>query len=314
MVLSFSLQTKEELARIKSRRPCCRQAELTALLRLGNLTVLAGEGVILLSTPHAVIARKVYALAKEVMGLPVKIATNRRSGAGRLSFKVITTASEKDVRKWLAARTRVPEQQCCRAAYFRGAFLVNGSLNKPSGTHHLEYLLNKESEARWLQALMQQQGLQPRLSKRQRGYVLYLKGSEQIIRVLSLMGAHNAVLAYEDVLIYKDIRNRVNRLVNCDTANLSKTVEAGLRQVENIRYLVATLGWEGMSPGLQEIAALRLQHPEASFKELGEMLVPPVGKSGVNHRLRRLELLTRKVKKQRGERNASPGDLSRPRS
>lgn len=313
MLLSFSFQTKEELARIKSRRPCCRQAELTAFLRLGNLIVLAGEGVILLSTPHAVIARKVYALAKEMMGLPVKIATNRRSESGRPSFKIIATAGEKEVKEWLAARTRVPEQQCCRAAYFRGAFLINGSLNRPSGTHHLEYFFNKESEARRLQALLQKQGLQPRFNKRQRGYVIYLKDSEQIVRVLSLMGAHNAVLAYEDVLIYKDMRNRINRLVNCDTANLSKTVEAGLRQVENIRYLVATLGWEGMPPGLQEIATLRLQHPEASLKELGEMLVPPVGKSGVNHRLRRLELLTRKVRKQRGEKNASPGNLSCPR-
>lgn len=299
MALSFSLQTKEELARIKSCRPCCRQAELTAFLRLGNLKVLTGEGVILLATARAVIARNVYSLAKEMMGLPVNIAANRRQGTRRLSFKVIANASEQEVRAWLAARSWVPEQQCCQAAYLRGAFLVNGSLSKPLGAHHLEYLINKKLEANRLQLLMEQQGLQPRLSRRQRGYVLYLKDSEQIVLALSLMGAHNAVLAYEDVLVYKDMRNRVNRLVNCDTANLSKTVEAGLRQVENIRYLVAAVGWERIPPGLQEIAALRLQHPEASLKELGQMLAPPLGKSGANHRLRRLESLAWKVRKQK---------------
>jgi len=141
-----------------------------------------------------------------------------------------------------------------------------------------------------------------------------LKDSEQIIRALSLMGAHSAVLAYENTLIYKDMRNQVNRLVNCETANLTKTVETGLRQAENIRYLVATLGWGFLPAGLQEIAALRLQHPEASLKELGEMLHPPVGKSGVNHRLRRLELIAKQVRGQGGEGHAPADDLPRPRA
>ncbi|MBC7325034.1 MAG: DNA-binding protein WhiA, partial [Moorella sp. (in: Bacteria)] len=162
-----------------------------------------------------------------------------------------------------------------------------------------------------LQAIMQDMELQPRISRRQRGYVVYLKDSEQIIRALSLMGAHSAVLKYEDALILKDMRNRVNRLVNCETANLSKTIDTGLRQAENIRYLVATLGWEGLPASLREIALLRLQHPEASLKELGEMLVPPVGKSGVNHRLRRLDNMTRLVRAHGGKMDAAHGKLSR---
>lgn len=301
MALSFSLQTKEELARIKSRRRCCRQAELTACLRLGNLPVMGEAKVILLASPHAVLARNVYILAKELMEMPVKITARRRNSNGRTIFKVTANAAEQNVQDWLAARKEVPQRQCCQAAYLRGAFLVNGSVNKPSGNHHLEYVISKEKEAEAtrLQLLMQQQQLQPRLSRRKRGFVLYLKDSEQIVRALSLMGAHSAVLAYEDVLVYKDMRNRINRLVNCDTANLSKTVETGLRQAENIRYLVKTVGWETIPANLQEIAALRLQHPEASLKELGQMLVPPLSKSGVNHRLRRLELLTNRIKEQK---------------
>ncbi len=300
MALSFSLQTKEELARIKDHRACCRQAELAALLRLGNMKASTNNTVVLVATPRAVIARNVYALAKEMFDLPVNIVARRRQGAKRHSFKVIATACEQEVQNWLATQGREPGQQCCRAAYLRGAFLVSGSLSKPSGMHHLEYLINKKLEAKHLQLLMQQQGLYPRLSRRQRGYVVYLKDSQQIVLALSLMGAHNAVLAYEDVLVYKDMRNRINRLVNCDTANLSKTVEAGLRQVENIRYLLGRVGWEGIPSGLREIAILRLQHPEVSLKELGEMLAPPLGKSGANHRLRRLELLARRVRKQSG--------------
>ncbi|WP_258360922.1 DNA-binding protein WhiA [Moorella sulfitireducens (nom. illeg.)] len=310
MAISFSYETKEELARVKKRRSCCTEAELVAILRLAKLPPLPGGEGVLLVTPHAATARRVYSLARAALGLPVQVNTERRGGKGRPVFKVLTPAGREALNDWLAARKGVPEHQCCRAAYLRGTFLVAGSVNKPAATHHLEFLIEGEEEAARLKDIMQHLDLQPRLSRRQRSLVLYLKDSEQIVRALSLMGAHSAVLAYENVLIFKEMRNRVNRLVNCETANLSKTVETGLRQVENIRYLVATLGWEGLPASLQEIAALRLQHPEASLKELGEMLVPPVGKSGVNHRLRRLENLTRQVRARRGETDAADDNLS----
>ncbi|AKX93092.1 putative sporulation transcription regulator WhiA [Moorella thermoacetica] len=315
MPLSFSLQTKEELARVKARHPCCRQAELVAFLRLGNLDGgQPGEETVLFTTPYPALARKVYSLAREFLACPVKVRNSRRQGKGRPVFRVVARARLKEIQDWLAGRAGVPEYPCCQAAYMRGAFLVTGSVNKPSGTHHLELIFPDAAMAGQMQGLMQQQELEPRLSRRQRGYVLYLKDSEQIIRALSLMGAYSAVLAYENVLIFKDMRNRVNRLVNCETANLTKTVETGLRQAENIRYLIATVGWDYLPPALREIAAVRLQHPEASLKELGEMLHPPVGKSGVNHRLRRLELIARQVRGQGREGYAPDDDLSRPRA
>ncbi|MEW8957495.1 MAG: DNA-binding protein WhiA [Moorella sp. (in: firmicutes)] len=310
MAVSFSLEAKEELARVKKRRACCSEAELVAVLRQGKSPALWGDEGLLVITAHAAIARRIYSLARSVLGLPLQVKIERRGGKGRPVFKVLTPAGRDALADWLALRQRVPEQQCCRAAYLRGAFLVAGSVNKPTTTHHLEFLIEGEDEALRLQDIMRHLELQPRLSRRKGGLVLYLKDSEQIVRALSLMGAHSAVLAYENVRIFKEMRNRVNRLVNCETANLSKSVETGLRQAENIRYLVATLGWEGLPPGLQEIAALRLQHPEASLKELGEMLDPPVGKSGVNHRLRRLEHLTRKVRARRGELDATHDNSS----
>ncbi len=318
MGLSFSLETKEELARVKNRRSCCARAELVAFLRQGKGRILtmgtatgtpggvnhpAGDpgGAILLATGHAAVARRIYSLARAVADLGVKVKTERRARGGRPIYKVITAAGLETINTWLAGWSAVPEYRCCLAAYLRGAFLAAGSANRPAATHHLEFLVEEEGEAGRLQAVMEQLQLQPRLSRRQRGLVLYLKDSEEIIRALSLMGAHNAVLVYENVRILKDMRNQVNRLVNCETANLSKTVETGLRQAEKIRYLMATAGWERLPASLREIARLRLEYPEASFKELGAMLVPPVGKSGVNHRLRRLEFLARQMRARGGE-------------
>lgn len=114
--------------------------------------------------------------------------------------------------------------------------------------------------------------------------------------LLSLMGAHNALLNFENVRIVKDMRNQVNRLVNCETANLTKTVNAAMRQVESIKYVVSVMGLEKLSPSLRQVAELRLEYPEISLKELGEMLSPPVGKSGVNHRIRKLEMLAEKLR------------------
>ncbi|MDK2820449.1 MAG: cell division protein WhiA [Clostridia bacterium] len=298
MVQSFSLQTKEELARIKSKKRCCRKTELMALLRLGGFDSISKQNVVVWSTYYVVVARKFYSLAKEFITPNVSVENGRKSSRGRATLKVVMQTSRENIEKWLNEKETVPEYRCCRAAYLRGAFLISGSVNRPSGTHHLEYFFSDETEANFMKELMEKLEIEARLSQRQRGYIIYLKDSEQIVRTLSLMGAYNAVLAYENVLVYRDMRNQVNRLVNCETANLNKTVETGLRQAENIRYLVTTIGWDSLPQSLKEIANLRLQYPEASLKELGEMLNPPIGKSGVNHRLRRLERLTKQVRTQ----------------
>ncbi len=181
------------------------------------------------------------------------------------------------------------KQECCKRAFLRGMFLGGGSVNNPEGTYHLEILVNDEEFSVYICKVLCTYGLSAKVSPRKNWFVIYLKGSDEIITLLNLMGAHSALLSFENVRIYKDMRNQVNRLVNCETANLNKTVNASLQQVENIKYIDECLGLGKLPQNLKEIAELRLKYPNISLKELGEMLDPKVSKSGVNHRLRKLQ-------------------------
>ncbi|GFN22725.1 DNA-binding protein WhiA [Thermanaeromonas sp. C210] len=292
--LSFSARVKEELVRVQSRQDCCRMAELAALWHFSRGTrdvSLRGQDV-LLTTESAALMRKAYSLAKEG-GLKVRVARDKQKSSRRPHIYYLVNL-EPEGEKILEERER-SLHPCCRAAYLRGAFLAAGSVANPELAHHLE-LVVEARDLRFLRGLLRAMDLQPGVNRRNRGLALYFKDSQQIIKILSLMGAHAAVLTYENVLVYKNMRNHVNRLVNCETANLSKAIEAGMRQVENIRFLEDRIGLANLPQALREVAELRLRYPEATLKELGEMLSPRVGKSGVNHRLRRLEALAENLK------------------
>ncbi|MDN5347521.1 MAG: cell division protein WhiA [Clostridia bacterium] len=281
-------------------KSCCRLAELAALLRLGAPRENQGQGGrILLVTENAAVARKAYLLLKEVFNLRAKIDSCHQR---RLKRSVIYRL-EIDSRG-AGVSELAPERivkQCCRQAYLRGAFLASGSVSDPKVTHHLEFNAMKRRDAAFLVRLLRGFNLEPKINRRRQGYAVYLKDSEQIIRCLGIMGAHAAVLEYESVLVYKEVRANVNRLVNCETANLNKTVNTGLRQTAKIRYLQERIGLEHLPASLREVAELRLAHPEASLRELGEMLEPRLGKSGINHRLRRLETLADKLAERQKE-------------
>ncbi len=149
--------------------------------------------------------------------------------------------------------------------------------------------------------LINEFGLNAKTIERKNNFVVYLKEGDQIVNLLNIIGAHSALLDLENIRIYKDMRNNINRIVNCETANLSKTINAAVRQIENIRYLESNYGLAKLSPSLREIAELRLKNPDASLRELGEMLEPPIGKSGVNHRLRKLDKIAEDLKNKGGE-------------
>lgn len=170
----------------------------------------------------------------------------------------------------------------------RGAFLAGGSIANPEREYHLEFVVSDENFAASLMKFIGKYDLNVKVVHRKGSYVIYLKEGEQIVTLLSLIGAHAALCELENIRIQKDIRNNVNRMVNCDSANLQKTLDASTRQVEAIEYIRDHYGLENLPPLLCEVAKLRLDYREVSLQELGEMLDPPVGKSGVNHRLRRL--------------------------
>jgi len=169
-------------------------------------------------------------------------------------------------------------------------------VSAPEGDYHLEMLVNDEHFSEELCTLLKRYDLAAGINKRKNWDVVYLKGSEDIIKLLNLMGAHGALLNFENARIYKDVRNQVNRLVNCETANLSKTVNAAVRQVEDIKLIAQAMGLAKLPPNLRKVAELRLRYPDISLKELGEMLEPCIGKSGVNHRIRRIQKIADKIR------------------
>jgi len=185
----------------------------------------------------------------------------------------------------------VVQNVCCKRAFIRGAFLAAGSISDPEKFYHFEIACASMRKAKQLQGLMASFDVEARIVLRKRYFVVYVKEGSQIVELLQVMEAPVALMELENIRIVKEMRNSVNRQVNCETANINKTVSAAVKQMEDIRYIRDTIGLESLPENLQEMAKVRLERPEATLKELGEALEPPVGKSGVNHRLRKLSLM-----------------------
>ena len=183
------------------------------------------------------------------------------------------------------------KKECCRRSYLRGVFLGAGSLSDPMNSYHLEIVANSEEYAESLVKLIETFGLHPKISSRKNVLLVYLKESEQIADFLNIIGAHQALLELENIRIQKEMRNQVNRLVNCESANMNKTIDAAYKQRMNIELIQKYHGFEQLSEGLRAVAEARLEYPEVSLKELGSLMDPPIGKSGINHRMRKLEEL-----------------------
>lgn len=306
--MSFSAMTKEELARITVPKVCCNLAELAALVRMdGTLQISNQVYALNVATESAPVARKIYRLAKTILELPVDIVVRRKLRLKKNNSYLVRIypKGQADLQKLgiLDAKGDIQpgisedliKRRCDQKAYLRGAFLAGGSINNPEGTYHLEIITNDEHQAEGLCKLINRFRLGAKVSIRKNWHVVYLKESEHIVEFLGFIGAHHALLEFENARVLKDMRNQVNRLVNCETANLNKTVDASVRQVENIKRISSTIGLQGLPDPLREIAELRLEFPDASLKELGEMLHPKVGKSGVNHRMRKLDELAEKI-------------------
>ncbi|MCR4441640.1 MAG: DNA-binding protein WhiA [Peptococcaceae bacterium] len=311
--MSFSTQAKDELARILPEKSCCQLAELAALVRMdGTINISAGHRIGLqVKTESAAVARKIFRLAKNLLNSEVEIRVQKRTflrktnlyhvhllpNPGMSGFLKRLGVIKGDGSIFPGIKKSLVKSQCCRRSYLRGAFLGAGSVSSPEGNYHLEIITGDLDYAHSLAALINRfLGMQAKVSSRKRCHIVYLKESDQISAFLNIIGAHQALLNFENIRIIKGMRNQVNRLVNCETANLSKTVNASLKQVENIRFIDRVIGIDRLPSRLQSIARLRLDNPDASLKELGEMMDPPIGKSGVNHRMRRIEEISEELR------------------
>ena len=180
------------------------------------------------------------------------------------------------------------QQSCCKRAYIRGAFLAGGSISDPNKAYHFEIVCRTMEQAAQLRDTINSFSMDAKIVERKKHYVVYLKEGSQIVDILNVMEAHVALMELENVRILKEMRNSVNRQVNCETANISKTVNAAVKQLEDITFIRDRAGLDSLPDNLREMALLRLERPEAPLKELGTYLNPPVGKSSVNHRLRKI--------------------------
>lgn len=314
--MSFSSAAKNEISRIMPENRCCEVAELSAIVRMGGIVRFHGSHSISLRmmTENAAIARKIFVLLKNLYGLNIAIMVRKNRhlkknnsyimevtaamGAKRVLSEAGVLADDQN--GVLSLKYCIPkammEDRCCSRAYLRGAFLGGGSVSNPKKAYHLEFVTNSGQHALGLKRLVNRFGLNSKIVERKGNYVVYLKEGEQISDMLNIMGAHNALLKFENTRIYKNVRNNVNRIVNCETANLTKTIHASVKQIENIKHIRDTVGLNSLPLNLKEVAELRLNFPDASLKELGQMLTPTLGKSGVNHRLRRIEELAEDIR------------------
>lgn len=313
--MSFSTETKNELARIMSDNACCNITELAAIVRLaGSIQIVGYKKLNLkITTELNSIARKIFKLLKQNYNINTTISVNKNQMLKRNNSYVLMVTSEMGAEKLIKELgilapgegyytvNKVPtdliKHEECARAFIRGAFLGGGSISDPEKNYHMEFVTNNEDFANSLKDLINSLDFNCKIVSRKNNYVVYLKESEQISDLLSIIGGHHALLSLQSTKIVKEMRNNVNRIVNCETANLTKTVNASVRQVENIKLIEETIGIDSLPENLQEIARLRVECEELTLKELGEMLNPPIGKSGVNHRLRKIEEVANKLKK-----------------
>ncbi len=305
--MSFSSRVKDELSRQVSAARHCQIAEMSAILSLcGRVKISASDHFsIEMHTENVAVARKYFTLLKKTFNISTDVSIRRGGNVSRNRTYIVAVREHDDALKVLQAaklidaqgeirenlslvRNVVVQNACCRRAFIRGAFLAAGSISDPEKFYHFEIVCPSMAKAEQLKGIIAAFEMDSKIVLRKKYYVVYIKEGDQIVDILNVMEAPVALMELENIRILRGMRGNVNRQVNCETANINKTVSAAVKQMEDIRFIQETIGLDGLPESLQDMARLRLERPEATLKELGEALEPPVGKSGVNHRLRKL--------------------------
>lgn len=307
--MSFSSKVKEELSKeCNSPRHCCI-AETAAIISMCGKVIFDEKDHVRIEihTENVTVARKYFTLLKKTYNINTDISIRHSSSLNKNRSYVLSVNDDETARKILmTCRLMKPfgvieedfsisdsliiQRECCKRAFIRGAFLAAGSVSDPVKTYHFEIVCLSEAKAKQLQMIMETFNINARVIKRRKYFVVYVKDSSQVVDLLNIMGAYNALMDMENVRIVKDMRNNVNRKVNCETANINKTVSAAVKQIEDIRFIQMSSAFDELPESLQEMAELRVRYPEATLTELGQLLDTPVGKSGVNHRLKKISL------------------------
>lgn len=308
--MSFASETKKELTNI-TIKDCCVRAELSALIRMNGSLSFSNRRLILdIQTENAAIARRIYVLLKRSYEVTVELLVRKKMQLKKNNVYIVRLVEktkeilddlqiiEGDFSLVHNISKNLIRKKCCKRSYLRGAFLAGGSVNNPeTSSYHLEIFSLYGEHNDSICELMNEFDLNGKTLERRKGYITYLKEAEKITEFLNIVGAHHALLRFEDIRILRDMRNSVNRLVNCETANLNKTIGAALRQIENIKYIERVAGLDSLPDKLREIAELRIAYQDVTLKELGEMMSGGnISKSGINHRLRKIDEIAEKLR------------------
>ena len=306
--MSYASEVKKELTMLEVHFGNAK-AELMALIRMnGSLGIYNHKFVLNVQTENPAIARRIYKLLKQFYDIDSELLVRRKMKLKKNNLYIVRlkTGSDHilkdlDILDGFQIKETVPlkflDDDAKVRSYLRGAFLAAGSVNNPeTSRYHLEIYSLYEDHNNTICEMMNRYGLNARKTERRSGYITYLKEAEKIADFLSLIGATNSMLKFEDIRIVRDMRNSVNRIVNCETANMNKVADAARKQIENIDYIERTVGLSKLPDKLQAVAQARKAHPEVSLKEMGELVAGgPISKSGVNHRLRKINEFAQKL-------------------
>ena len=311
--MSFSAQVKEELGKYVSKNRHCQIAELAAIIHYQGHLARGRQGQLqlLIQTENPIVVRKCFTILNKAFNIETAEIEQECLQNHKNSVYTIVLEKEEDIMNIFQAiklidkdgvlhdlkdrvNPEIIEQYCCRRAFTRGAYLCIGSMSDPMKGYHLELVCNNRKQAEQIKEVLLLFELDAKIVQRKKYFVVYLKEGSHIVDFLGICKARVALMNLENLRIVKEMRNSINRKVNCETANIAKTVNAAAKQIEDIIFIRDYIGFSKLPDNLRQMAEVRLEYPEATLKELGAYLDPPVGKSGVNHRLRSLSEIAEK--------------------
>ena len=312
--LTFSGEVKEELSKNVAEKEHCHIAEIAAIIGMcGKVAIDSRERYsIKVRTENVSVARKYFTLLRKTFNIDTETLVSANKSKGHMTYTLIIKCHEDAMRVLqetklmdddgeISEEFSIIRRPCCKRAYLRGAFLAAGSISNPEKSYHIEIVCANRKRANQIKMLINGFRLDSKVILRKNSYVVYLKEGSQIVDLLNIIEAPISLMKMENVRILKEMRNTVNRKVNCETANINKTVSAAAKQAEDIAFIQKTIGVSKLPDTLQEVARLRLAHPEASLKELAELSTSEIGKSGINHRLRKLSEIAEELRENKEE-------------
>ncbi|CDF27071.1 putative sporulation transcription regulator WhiA [Dialister sp. CAG:588] len=304
--MSFTEEVKNELARLPRENTACRTAELLALLRMSGTVITGTEGKwgLDFSTSSNAVARRVLISLKKDFNLEPAILVRQGRRLRKKNVYTLTVLPFEGGNHFLEKmdiwslgkindynNLKTQEE---KKAYLAGAFLGGGTVSRPQSDYHLELVTKSSVFAEEISKVMKELSLHPKLTDRKNDYIIYLKDGDEVGRFLQLIGSAHCYMEFENVRVMKDMRNRVNRQVNCETANLQKSVDAALRQFQQVQLIMKYMDLTELSPKIKEAAEMRLKKPYLSLGELAELL--DISKSGLAHRFQKISAIAKKIK------------------